>query len=95
MSNKRPTTLNSKLMHKAKTLGDQLFARRANLRETAGEPFKSEELSPAERKKQYQELIASRDLLMGALTGAAIIGRDGRLRISNKIRDAFIELRGE
>ena len=92
MLKKRPTTLNAKLMHKARSLADVLIERRANLSETVGEPFKSSELSPTERKKQYRELISSRELLMGALTGAAIIGRDGRLRISNKMLDAFIEL---
>ena len=59
-----------------------------------GESFGSMELSPAERKAQYKEMISSRQLLIKALAGAAIIGRDGRLRISNKMVDAFKELHG-
>jgi hypothetical protein len=57
-----------------------------------GESFQSGQLSATERKAQYKEMIASRERLMNAVAGAAIVGRDGRLRISSEMVDAFVEL---
>ena len=73
-------------------LSDRLFERRKELRKSLGNPIKSEKLSKAERKAQYKELIASREMLFNSLAGAAIVGRDGRLRISTAMVDAFVEL---
>ncbi len=68
--------------------------RREALSKSLGEPVKSDKLSQEERKTQYKELIASPEMLFNSLAGAAIIGRDGKLRISNKMIDAFKELSG-
>lgn len=87
-----PDSLSTKLQVKAKMLSDRLFERRRELHKTMGEPLKGDKLSATERKQQYKELIASKELLIGALAGAAIVGRDGRLRISTAMVDAFAEL---
>ncbi len=89
-----PDSLNTRLMTKAKMLSDSLMERREALGKSLGEPVKSDKLSQEERKTQYKELIASPEMLFNSLAGAAIIGRDGRLRISNKMIDAFVELSG-
>jgi hypothetical protein len=73
-------------------LSDRLFERRKDLRKELGEPLKSSKLSQAERKAQYKELIASQEMLFNSLAGAAIVGRDGRLRISTAMIEAFREL---
>jgi len=88
----QPDSLNTRLQAKAKMLSDRLFERRRELHKTMGEPLKSGQLSATERKTQYKELIASREMLISALAGAAIVGRDGRLRISTAMVDAFAEL---
>jgi hypothetical protein len=85
-------SLNARHQAKAEMLSDSLFNRRANLSKTAGEAFESIELPAAERKQQYKDLISSKELLIKALAGAAIVGRDGRLRINIKMVDAFREL---
>ncbi|KKL14550.1 hypothetical protein LCGC14_2514510, partial [marine sediment metagenome] len=59
-----------------------------------GNPIKSEKLSKDERKAQYKEMIASREILFNSLAGAALVGKDGRLRISTAMVDAFRELSG-
>ncbi len=89
-----PDSLNTRLLTKAKLLSDSLFERRKDLGKALGEPVKSEKLSQEERKTQYKELIASQEMLFNSLAGAAIVGRDGKLRISNKMIDAFKELSG-
>jgi hypothetical protein len=91
-SEDQPGSLNERHLAKAQMLSDSLFQRRGELHKSMGEPFKSGQLSATERKAQYKEMIASQELLMKALSGAAIVGRDGRLRISNKMVDAFVEL---
>ena len=90
----QPNDLNTKLQVKAQLLSDSLFGRRAALHKTMGEPLKSDQLSPTERVQQYKDLISSREMLIGAIAGAAIVGRDGRLRLSTKMIDAFVELSG-
>ena len=80
-------------MAKAQMLSDRLFERRKELAKSLGEPVKGSKLSLADRKTQYQEMIASRELLFNSIAGAAIVGRDGQLRISTKMIDAFRELR--
>ena len=95
MPEPQPDSLNTRLQAKAKMLSDSLFERRKSLHKTMGEPLKSGELSPTERKAQYKELVASREMLIKALAGAAIVGRDGRLRISTAMLDAFKELSGD
>ncbi len=89
-----PNSLNTRLLTKAKMLSDSLFERRGALGTALGEPVKSDKLSQEERKTQYKELIASPEMLFNSLAGAAIIGRDGKLRISNKMISAFKELSG-
>lgn len=88
----KPATLDERLQAKARLLSDRLFERRQELGKTLGDPLKSEKLSPTERKQQYTDLISSNEMLMSALAGAAVVGRDGRLRLSTKMVDAFIEL---
>ncbi len=88
----KPDTLSARLQLKAKTLADRLFERRAALNDHAKESYKSTKLSPEEKKQQYKDMISSNTLLMSALAGAAIIGKDGRLRISNKMVSAFKNL---
>lgn len=88
----QPDSLNARNQAKAKMLSDRLFERRRSLHKTMGESFASAELSPTERLAQYQELIASKETLVKALAGAAIVGRDGRLRISTAMVDALAEL---
>ncbi len=73
-------------------LSDRLFERRKELSKSLGEPIKGSQLSLTERKTQYQELIASQEMLFNSIAGAAIVGRDGKLRISTKMIDAFREL---
>ncbi len=85
-------SLNARHRAKAEMLSDSLFRRRAALHKAAGEPFESDQLPAAERKQQYKDLISSKELLIKALAGAAIVGRDGRLRISTKMVGAFKEL---
>ena len=92
MPEQQPISLNAKLQIKAEALSDRLFERRRALHKTMGEPLKSGQLSATERKAQYKELTASNEMLIKALAGAAIVGRDGRLRISNSMVDAFKEL---
>ena len=75
-------------------LSDRLFERRKELAKSLGEPLKGENLPQKERKTQYKELIASQEMLFNSLAGAAIVGRDGRLRISTAMVDAFRELSG-
>ena len=91
-STDQPGSLNERHQAKAQMLSDSLFERRRSLHKTMGEPFKSGQLSATERKAQYKEMIASQELLLKAISGAAIVGRDGRLRLSNKMVDAFVEL---
>ncbi len=86
-----PDSLNSRLLAKATMLSDRLFERRKELAKSLGSPIKSEGI---DRKTQYKELIASREMLFNSIAGAAIVGRDGKLRISTKMIDAFKELSG-
>ncbi len=95
MPEQEPDSLNARNQAKAKLLSDRLFDRRASLRKVAGEPFSADQLSPTERKKQYDELISSNTMLFNSIAGAAIVGRDGRLRLSTAMVDAFIELGGK
>jgi hypothetical protein len=88
----KPDSLNTRLLTKAKMLSDSLMERRRELGKTVGEPVKSDKLSEAERKTQYTELIASQEMLFNSLAGTAIVGRDGRLRISTKMVEALVEL---
>ena len=88
-----PDSLNTRLLAKAQALSDNLFERRKELNKTLGEPVKSSKLSQVERKTQYKELIASREILFNSIAGAAIVGQDGRLRISTKMVEAFRELK--
>jgi hypothetical protein len=85
-------SFNARHFAKAKMLSDSLMERRKELGKAVGEPLKSSELSKKERKTQYKELIASREMLFNSIAGAAIVGRDGKLRISTKMVDAFREL---
>ena len=73
----KPDSLSTRNQAKAKMLADRLFERRSALHKAAGEPFKSSKLSQSERKQQYQELIASQEMLFNSIAGAAIVGRDG------------------
>lgn len=91
MPDPQPDSLDTKLQVKAKMLSDSLFERRRSLHKTMGGALKATELSPTERLQQYKDLISSREMLIKALAGAAIVGRDGRLRISTKMVDAFVE----
>ena len=91
----KPDSLNTRLQTKAKLLSDRLFERRRELGKALGEPLKGSQLSSTERKQQYTDLISSQGMLFNALAGAAIVGRDGRLRLSTKMVDAFVELRGK
>ena len=85
----QPDSLDARLQAKATMLSDRLFERRKELAKSLGAPVKSEEI---DRKTQYKELIASREMLFNSIAGAAIVGRDGKLRISTKMVDAFVEL---
>ena len=87
-----PDSLNTRLLTKAKMLSDRLFERRKELSKSLGEPIKGSQLSSTERKTQYKELISSQEMLFNSIAGAAIVGRDGKLRISTKMIDAFREL---
>ena len=87
-------TLSDRQLAKATMLADRLMERRKELGKVAGPPLKSEKLSSTERKTQYKELIASQEMLFNSLAGAAIVGRDGRLRLSTAMVEAFIELGG-
>ena len=88
----QPDSLSTKLQVKAQLLSDRLYERRGELHEKMGGPLKSKDLSPTERVQQYNDLISSKEMLIQALAGAAIVGRDGRLRISTAMVDAFAEL---
>ncbi len=92
MPEQQPDSLSERQMVKARMLADSLMERRRNLAEAAGDPIKSEKLSSTERKTQYQELIASQEMLFNSIAGAAIVGRDGKLRLSTSMVDAFREL---
>ena len=92
MPEPQPDSLSTKLQAKAKLLSDRLYERRGELHKKMGEPLKSGELSPTERVQQYKDLISSKEMLIGAIAGAAIVGRDGKLRISTAMVDAFVEL---
>lgn len=92
MPDPQPDSLSTKLQVKARVLSDRLFERRGSLLKTAGEPHLSSQLPATERKKQYTDLISSPELLINAIAGASIIGKDGRLRISTAMVDAFAEL---
>lgn len=94
MPEQPPGSLSERQMVKARMLADSLMERRQNLAKAAGDPIKSEKLSSTERKTQYKELIASRELLFNSIAGAAIVGRDGRLRLSTEMVKAFVELGG-
>ncbi len=94
MPEQPPSSLSERQMVKARMLADSLMERRQNLAKAAGDPIKSEKLSSTERKTQYKELIASQEMLFNSIAGAAIVGRDGKLRISTKMIDAFKELSG-
>ena len=85
-------SLNERHQTKAKMLSDSLFLRRQSLHKSMGEPFESGQLSATERHAQYKEMIASPELIMNAIAGAAIVGKDGRLRLSKQMVDAFVEL---
>jgi hypothetical protein len=87
-----PDSLSERQMVKARMLADSLMERRLHLAEATGKPIKSEKLSQDERKQQYKDLIASQEMLFNSIAGAAIVGRDGKLRISTKMVDAFREL---
>ena len=84
-----PNSLDERLQAKARLLSDRLFERRGELAKAAGNPINSEEI---DRKTQYKELIASREMLYNSFAGAAIVGRDGKLRISTKMVDSLVEL---
>ena len=87
-------SLNTRLLTKAKLLSDRLFERRKELAKSLGEPIKGSQLSATERKTQYKELIASQEMLFNSIAGAALVGRDGNLRLSTAMVKAFIELGG-
>lgn len=88
----QPDSLSTKLQVKAEMLSDRLYERRGELHKRMGESLLSTELSPTERLQQYRDLVSSKEMLIKALAGAAIVGRDGRLRISTAMVDAFVEL---
>ena len=88
----KPDSLSARLVVKAQLLSDRLFERRSALQKQLGDPLKSSKLSKKEQKQQYQELISSKEMLFNSIAGAAIVGRDGKLRISTKMVDAFVEL---
>ena len=88
----KPETLSERHQFKAQMLADNLMGKRRGLIKAAGSPFKGSQLSLAERKRQYKEMIASHELLFNSLAGAAMVGKDGRLRISTAMVEAFKEL---
>jgi len=91
----KPNTLSERQQFKAQMLADNLMERRRNLAKETGNPFGSgPKMTDKERKAQYRELISSRELLFGSIAGASIVGKDGRLRLSNKMVQAFVELGG-
>ena len=87
-----PRTLNERLVAKVTLLTDRLYERRKSLIAAVGEPFQSEEVSLKARKEQYRALKSSPTLMLQTLAENSVIGRDGRLRISNKMLDALVEL---
>ena len=87
-----PQTLNERLAAKVTLLTERLYERRKALLENTRDSFQSTEVSLEERREQYQVLRASPALMLKGLAGASIIGKDGRLRISNKMLDALTEL---
>ena len=87
-----PHSLNERLQAKVTLLGDRLYERRKALLAATGEAFQSEELSLEQRKEHYRALKSSPTLLLKSLAESSIIGADGRLRISNKMLDALVEL---
>ena len=88
----KPDSLSARHMVKAQMLADSLMERREALRKQLGPPIKGEKLAKKEQKQQYKELISSKEMLFNSIAGAAIVGRDGKLRISTKMVDAFVEL---
>ena len=91
----KPQTLNERLLLKAQMLTDNLMERRLTLAKATGNPIGSgPKMDDKERKTQYQELISSPEMLFNAIAGASIVGKDGRLRLSNRMVDAFVELGG-
>ncbi len=88
----KPETLSERHQFKAQMLADHLMEKRRNLIKAAGGPFKGSQLSLTERKAQYKEMISSHELLFNSLAGAAMVGKDGRLRISTAMVEAFKEL---
>ena len=91
----KPDSLNPRLQTKAKLLSDRLFDRRKELGKALGEPLKGGQLSSSMKKQRYTDLISSQGMLFNALAGAAIVGRTGELRLSTKMVEAFVELRGK
>ncbi|KKL57662.1 hypothetical protein LCGC14_2233180 [marine sediment metagenome] len=91
----KPQTLSERQLVKARMLSDNLMERRRALVKETGNPFGSgPKMDDKERRLQYQELISSREMLFNAIAGAALVGKDGRLRLSNKMVDAFVALGG-
>ena len=91
----KPQTLSERQLVKARMLSDNLMERRRALAQETGNPFGSgPKMDDKERKTQYQELISSPEMLFNAIAGASIVGKDGRLRLSNRMVDAFVELGG-
>ena len=88
-----PDSLSERQMVKARLLADSLFDRREGLQKQLGPPLKSSKLSSVDRKQQYKDMISSPEMLFNALAGAAIVGRDGQLRISTAMVTAFRDLR--
>lgn len=88
----RPGSLNERLAAKVTLLTDRLYERRKSLLESAGESFMGEDISFEERKKQFRTLKTSPALMLKSLASSSVIGSDGRLRISNKMLDALVEL---
>ena len=91
----KPNTLSERQQFKAQMLADNLMERRRSLAKETGNPFGSgARMTDKERRAQYRELIGSRELLFNSIAGASMVGKDGRLRLSNKMVQAFVELGG-
>ena len=88
----QPDSLSTKLQVKAQMISDSLYNRRESLHETMGGALKETGLPPTERLQQYRDMISSKEMLIKAIADAATVGRDGRLRLSTKMVDAFVEL---
>jgi len=89
-----PQTLNERLAAKVTLLTDRLYERRKALLENTSESFQSTEVSLEERQEHYHTLKSSPVLMLKTLAASSIIGSDGRLRISNKMLDALVEMSG-